>query len=556
MIDPVYAYIRGVLNSKPKRNFANEKPVGVGYIRVSALAGREEDRLLSPDIALDASEKFFEKKSEELGFEIEFKSDISTLYKDIDKGAYKSDSLKKRKGLLGLLDLARCGDIQYINFFTVSRLARNIYHAFTIVEQFREAGCLCFFSDDPSVPDVNDKSFDIAFFLTAWAAKQQSENISKYVSGAIAQKQKRGIHHGTLVLWLEWEREGEPVYDGRGHNITPKKPVLSKTWAPIVRLIVDLSLAGASCGDIAKQLNERGYRRKKGDIWTSKSVYDTIKPVYIDKMMGYDHRSKDNAPVQLQRIFPPLITDEEGERLLLMYHRRGESVPPNLRKALRAMGPRGTLLCTGIVRCNVCQKQFKGGGSQIRDYNPARGRIGRYLCVGCMKAVTRHQMDDAMRRVLEQVLEDHRQQIMEEEPDLTVSLPDPQVSVNDLNERMRKIADSMAKGFMPPDIFESLMAGYMEERRQLEAGQAQVTMPKLVSLMDATDSAQAWRTLALEIVSEATYPHIVTLQDRTRKFRDYKAIKVTTRDGKTYLSPLYRPHYTGERILIEAEPPK
>jgi DNA invertase Pin-like site-specific DNA recombinase len=530
-------------------------PVGVGYIRVSALAGRDEEQVLSPDTALDASARFFDKKSVELGFPIEFRPDISMLYKDIDKGAYKSNSLLKRKGLLSLLEMAKRGEIQFINFFTVSRLARNIYHAFTIVEQFREAGCQCFFSDDPTVPDVNDKNFEIALFLTTWAARQQSESISKFVSGAIAAKQRRGVHHGTLVVWLEWERVGEPVFDKRGRNITPKRVILSPSWAPIVRVIVDLSLAGCSCSDIAKQLNERGYRRPNQEKWSHHSVYDLLKPVYIEKMMGYDHRSKDKDPVRLQRIFPPLITDEEGERLMLMYHRRGESVPENLRKALRAMGPRGTLLCTGIVRCLVCQRPFKGGGSQIRKYNPERGPIGRYLCQ-CGKAVTRHQMDDAMRRVLEQVLEDHKNEVRDDSADKEVALPTQQVTVDDINARMRKIADSMAKGLMPPDIFETVMAGYMDERKQLESAQAEVTMPKLASLMDATDSTQAWRTLALEMVAEATYPHTVTLKDRTRSWRDYKAIKVTTKSGRSYFAALYRPHYTGPRVLVEDKPPE
>lgn len=511
--------------SKEHNNYA---PKGVAYIRVSDLAGRVEDDILSPDSAIDAAEKYFAAKG------IPFDVELSRNNQDINVSAFKEDTWLKRKGLNNLLEAAKRGEFTHLAFFAVSRLARNLQDGFAIIGAFKKVGVTCHFMSDP-LPESESPAFDIVLASLLWSANQHSKAISVFTKAAIEQKRKRGLHHGTLVSWLSRNENGTLILD--------------PYWSPIYRLIVDMSLSGVSTTKIAKQMNALGYKRPKGDSWTQKSIYDALKGVYLEKMAGWDHIGKDRLNEKIQRIFPPLITDEEYNRLDLLYNTRRETLSFNLRAALRAHSPHGTKIATGIVKCLVCNRTIKGAGSQVRG---DRGRIHRYMCM-CGKAITGPTLEDAIIRTLRKFLEDRGDQIDPTAQLENNDLPEPKTNVSDIEKQMEVLLDMHLAGRVPTDLYDRKMAALVEEKADIEKVQTNSALPDLAAMVNESSSDQVWRSLALTAISSATYPHTVPLRDKSRNIINYKAVRIVTATGKTYLAPLYRENFQGPRLLVEAE---
>lgn len=505
--------------------------VGVAYIRVSAMAGRDQEDILSPDSAIEAARSFYGKH------EIEFNEPLSRKYEDINVSAYHEDTWQKRKGLTSLMAAARRGEIQHIAFFSVNRLARNLTDGFAIIAEFKRLGVTVHFITDP-IPDSDNPAHEIVLASLLWAANMQSKSISTFLTAAIKEKQRRGIHHGSLVSWLTKDENGNVSID--------------QYWSKIYRLIVDLSLAGVSCKIIAEQMNNLGYVRPKGQKWTQKSVYDSLTPIYLEKMAGWDHQCKDSdrrrINERLKRIFPPLISDDEHKRLITMYHSRIDAVPDNFRKPLRSQAARGTKLATGLIRCTKCQKHFIAGGSLIDDKHR---RIPRYKCGGCSLMVTGPMLEDALIRSLRQVLVAHRDLIDPNAKPVNEPLPEPEVSVTDIDKQMAVLLDMHLAGRVPGDLYDAKMAALVKEKADLEKAATEATMPELAAIIEDTSTDQGWRVLALAAISEASYPHPMELRS-SGKLRNYNALRVTFKSGGTYLAPLYKEHYKGNRVLIKA----
>ena len=172
------------------------------------------------------------------------------------------------------------------------------------------------------------------------------EAMDEYYSINLGEEVRRGMN--------EKVQRGEPVtIPSFGYAIENGNYIPDTETAPIVQKIFADFLDGKGLVTIARELNENGYRTRRGNKFENRTVkYILQNPVYIGKIRwtpagkaNYRKNSKDT--VIIDGTHEPIISKE-------IFDRVQEKLSKGSVKYMREVSAKEPFMLQGLVRCSAC----------------------------------------------------------------------------------------------------------------------------------------------------------------------------------------------------------
>ena len=199
------------------------------------------------------------------------------------------------------------------------------------------------------------------------------EGLDEYYSKDLAQKILRGLYDNAL----EGKSTGSPT--PFGYKVIDKKYTIDKDKAPIVQEIFTRYAAGELIVSIIDDLNERGIRTQRGNVFNKNSLHRMFKN---EKYIGiYRHKSTDEnfEDVVLYDVIPPIIDEhlftKVQKRLELNYHHKKRAAlysPTEKTKLLQNVD----FILSGKIFDKDCGGYYVGDSGQSKS-----GTYYYYTCV-------------------------------------------------------------------------------------------------------------------------------------------------------------------------------
>jgi hypothetical protein len=340
-----------------------------------------------------------------------------------------------------------------------------------------------------------------------------------------------------------------------------------------IRRLVDLRLGGYSNIQIARKLNEEGFRSPIGLEWTAERVRLYLAPDKLLLLQGhfvYGQKKDEGDPrrIIVHNAFPAVISQEEAEAIQAFNDRQREVwATGNPRKAART-----SYIPSGLIRCSQCGSPFRFRTS---------GRPMKTHCV-CTRAYTNtiphpvgvsisgEVFKDAVLRAVREAVEDYREQAEQgTAPKATPTSANAQLEkqIAKINDGITKVSQLYESGRMQLEDFDRRYKELVVEREQLRgklshsASQSAMQSAVEQAVADAADgglTTETARRLILAFVERIEAPVEAETPNGNHKPRKCRAAWVTLkqpmRDGtRRILTPFHSNSFTGQRVLLDRE---
>ena len=327
------------------------------YIRVST-----EDQAKEGS-SLEVQREYLESFAEREGYQI-FK-----IYSDDGISAYSTE----RPALKELLKDAKERKFDLVLVYKIDRFSRNLKDLLNLVDELSSYG-------------VGFKSATEPFDSTTSAGKlmfQQLGSFAEFERNRLAERVFPGMIKG--VQQGNWQGAGHVPY-GYKYNKAAKLLEPDEKEAKVVKLIYTMCLAGKLIRYITEYLTRKGYRNRRGNIFSTKLIGDILKnPIHTGKLVwnkchydksqrtakGYKYiKNSPDKVIIAQGKHEALVTDEDFQKAQeLLKVRRIE----HKKKA-------GNYPLSGILYCAKCNHRYQGISSISNHRTGEKKRW--YRCCG------------------------------------------------------------------------------------------------------------------------------------------------------------------------------
>lgn len=250
----------------------------------------------------------------------------------------------------------------YVLTHKMDRFARNRYDSAIYKREIQRAGAKYIAVDQP----ITDSPEGIILeSMLEGMAEYYSANLSREVSEKMKEYARKAKHLGGIP----------PL----GYDVDMDKHyIINESEAEAVRLIFRMFIQGISYGKIIAELNNRGYRTKKGAAFGKNSIHDILRNekyagVYIfnratSKNLGKrnTHASKpDNEQIRIEGAIPAIISVDDYKKAQQILTTRKHSPRQN---------PDSPYILTGVIKCGHCGGAMTGKNNNGRYYICSRSR--------------------------------------------------------------------------------------------------------------------------------------------------------------------------------------
>lgn len=212
-----------------------------------------------------------------------------------------------------------------------------------------------------------------------------SRNLAKHTHAGLKQKAKDGKHCG-----------GTPPL---GYDVVDGKLVINEHEAEIVRLIYDMYENHFSYNQMANELNSKGYTNKLKKPFTANSFYSILhQEKYIgtytwNKTIKKNNKGRRNSHAQkpeaeqviLKNTIPAIISNEQFERVQLLFESRKNGTSPTKNRHFYLLGGGGFLKCA-YCGCNLIGTISSSHGKKYKYYycpnHKNKKGDGKCPCIG------------------------------------------------------------------------------------------------------------------------------------------------------------------------------
>lgn len=302
------------------------------YIRVSTEAQTE----YSPDSQLKLIKDYAAKHG----------LILSEVYSDEGISGRQAE---KRPSFKKMIADAKKKSFDAILIYSTSRFARNHEESIVYRSMLKREGIEVISITQPSVDYKTDILMNA---LYAVMDERYSIELSENVKRGMKEKASRGIYISCAPLGYIRKESNKPL-------------VVDESEGRIIEWIFSEYIKGNSMFAMARELNAKGYRAKRGNPFDRRGIMRILtNPVY----KGYLSWTCDNELIYMKADHNPIISEEIFEKVQSMI---------NERKRTKVRKVRDSATCshwlTGLIRCPACGTTYV----LVKGY---KGRADRFRC--------------------------------------------------------------------------------------------------------------------------------------------------------------------------------
>lgn len=457
---------RNTLSTRARKDFAKKLRVAA-YCRVST---DSEDQINSYKSQVQYYTDLINSKSEWIFVDI---------YAD---EAITGTQITKREDFQRLINDCMNGNIDMIITKSISRFARNTLDTLKYVRMLKDKGIAVFFEEE----NINTLTMDgeLLLVILSSVAQQEVENISANVKKGLKMKMQRG----ELVGF-----QGCLGYD---YHKEDKSLTINEEEAEIVRYIFRRYTEGAGGSVIARELQNLGYKTKRGGtVWPETTVLGIIKnekykgDVLLGKTITLDPISKrrlDNFGEEdqfyIHEHHEPIISEEMFEKAQEILKRRAKPRRIGVDGKREKFSRKYSFSC--MLECGFCgstltRRSWHSGS----EYNKViwqcvtATKKGKKFCPDS-KGITEEAIEKAFIESYRQLCRDNKDVLDEflsrTEEALSENNTSKQISkierdIRAIEQKRNKLVDLRLEETLDRDTYESK---YLELSQQLEQLQA------------------------------------------------------------------------------------
>lgn len=382
----------------------------------------------------------------------------------IDEGV-SGKSIEGRPMMKKLLFHARQNKFNAVLVYKLDRISRKTKDALEISEEL-ECNNVKLISKQENF-DTTTPMGKMVFQVISSFAELERNTIVDRVKMGMTERAKQGKFNGGQCL---------------GYDSVNKHLVINDSEAIIVREICDMAERGLGLKAIARRVNDKDYKTKKGQLFSVISVKTILEnPIYIGKIRFNQvenwnekrRKGNNNDYILVDGEQEPIITIEQWEKV--QHIRKNRSV-----KTARSHEP---YILSGLLKCPAC-----GHGMVPNRSKGATGLTYRYYVCGQnhnkgKKACSAHSIraDVAVQHVVSEmqriVTEPHllREIIADVNKERKQSdIPQKEEirllnsKVNKLSSHIDKLMNALLEGDLPQEIVKPKLISSQEEKQQIE----------------------------------------------------------------------------------------
>ena len=414
-------------------------------------------------VSTDSSDQLLSLETQKEHYESYIKSNSAWEYAGLyfDEGI-SGTKTTKRDELLRLINDCENGKIDRVITKSISRFARNTTDCLEMVRKLLRLGVSIYFEKENI--DTACMNSELMLSILSSIAEGESKSISLNSKWGV----KCRFEDTTFII-------STPPY---GYKNTDGKMTVVPEEANVVKEIFSMSVNGLGCGLIARELNKKGLRTRKGKPWGISSIENILKnekytgdaifqKTFTDESFNrHENRGEENMYL-VKNHHEAIITHEQFEMASqAMDRRRGEKGI-----AIDDDTYQNRYIFSRKIKCGECGEVFKRRIHHNPDYIAwtCKGHLkDKEHCN--MKFVREEELKEAFIRmmwklragkdeVLKPLINSLRGYDNKESLNKILELENKIVQ----NSKQQKVlADLFATEYLEPEV-------YQREKRQLEA---------------------------------------------------------------------------------------
>jgi len=275
-----------------------------------------------------------------------------------------------------MMEDVRKGRIQGLIFSKLARLARNTRELLDFADFF-ETNNADLVSLQESI-DTSTPSGRLFYTMIAAMAQWEREEITDRINATIAVRAKTGK-----------PLNGRPAF-GYKFDKTVNKVVPDPQEAPVRRLMYELFAEYQRKGAVVDELNRRGYRNRKGTLFSRRGVEFLISDPTAkgEYRANYTYLSEDKKELLYKPEHEWVVTQVDPIVSKELWERCNATL--DNRKCVREpkLGPRAVHTFGGLIKCHCGEKMY------VKDNTP------KYVCRKCRNKISIEDIEALFREHL------------------------------------------------------------------------------------------------------------------------------------------------------------
>lgn len=355
----------------------------------------------------------------------------------------------------------QAGTVAWVGWYAIDRATRDAEFGIPFVALCREHNVILVIDEDaydPRQPDDEKRLLDMITTAQHMAARSRKNTLRGIEASALS-----GKPHGP-------ECYGYRRIYNKSHELVSVEIVEEE--AEVLREIAHRTLVERwSANRIAKDLNARGIRRKRGGLWHRSQVKSTLLcPSY--RGIRRHTTEEDRTVTERAESWPAIFSPELAERIDRHY-----AIKPKMDTDTTAK-----YMLTGVI---FCENPKCDGGNRMRRkafYRTDKQVPPAYVCDNCHRQKNAADTERHVRNWVNEWLKDEKFLAQMAQADEHPELDALMLEAEKIADDMRPFADGSAivKYGMDPQVVANTYAAYKEKQGKVQAriAQMQAALPR------------------------------------------------------------------------------
>ena len=421
-------------------------------------------------VSTDSDEQLLSLEAQKTHYEIFIKSHADWEFVGLyyDEGI-SGTSMKKRTGLLRMLEDCDKEKIDLIITKSISRFSRNTLESIETVRKLRSIKIHMYFEKENI--DTGRMDGELLLTILSSLAENESRTISTNQVWAV---QKR-FRSGSFTV-------GSPPYGYRNKN---GEMVIDTNEAPVVKKIFSMAIDGYSSKEIAEELEEDDIPTRRGGKWNASCVNRMLRNItytgdlilqktYTDSSFKRHVNYKEKDKYYLSGHHEPIINMDTFEKVKALMEMSAES-----KNNKAGQGKHGkTSLFRKMIICGKCGNTWKrlkisgefyyGCNTHFADKNACEMKSIREEAIMAAFVVMMNKLIAAREQILVRYSRDLTSLAKNNRSSEYAKL---EIRLNEINQRRMQLKDFFGKSLLDPAIFASEMEALISEENQIKGKQ-------------------------------------------------------------------------------------